>query len=207
MNLGPRYGQEDEDVADFPSNEIQKGAIPLGKYAALSLLTVLALFAAGCTVGPRYRKPVTAIQPFQNAPSIESRHAVLPSPELDTWWTGFDHPELTRIVERVLNQNLDLAESFTRMEQARAAAKGAGAKLKPSGSVSAQSSSFRQSLDSPIGRYATALPAFHRNQSYLDLGLEASWEVDLSVDLGEALKQQATKPRQPRQKDSEFVFP
>jgi outer membrane protein TolC len=101
----------------------EKGAIPLGKYAAFSLSTVLALFAAGCTVGPRYRKPVTAIQPFQNAPSIESRHAVLPSPELDTWWTGFDDPELTRIVERVLNQNLDLAESFTRMEQARAAAK------------------------------------------------------------------------------------
>src|SRR6202043_1579628 len=50
---------------------------------------------------------------------------------------------------------------------------------KPSGSVTAQSSSFRQSLDSPIGRYATAFPGFHRNQSYLDLGLEASWEVDL----------------------------
>jgi len=157
----------------------EKGAIPLGRYAAFGLSTVLALFAAGCTVGPRYRKPVTAIQPFHNAPSIESRHAVLPAPELDTWWTGFDDPGLTRIVKRVLNQNLDLAESFTRVEQARAAAKGAGAKLKPSGSVTAQSSSFRQSLDSPIGRYATAFPGFHRNQSYLDLGLEASWEVDL----------------------------
>jgi hypothetical protein len=26
------YGEEDEDVANFPSNEIRKGAIPLGKY-------------------------------------------------------------------------------------------------------------------------------------------------------------------------------
>ena len=157
----------------------ERRAIPSGKYAAFGLWTVLAIFAAGCTVGPRYRKPVTAVQPFHNAPSIESRQAVLPAPQLDTWWTGFDDPELSRIVERVLNQNLDLAESFTRVEQAWAAAKEAGAKLKPSGSVTAQSNSFRQSLDSPTGRYAAAFPGFDRNQSYLDLGLEASWEVDL----------------------------
>jgi NodT family efflux transporter outer membrane factor (OMF) lipoprotein len=102
-----------------------------------------------------------------------------PLPKLDTWWTGFDDPELTRIVERVLSQNLDLAESLARVEQARAAAKEAGAKLKPSGSLAVQSNSFRQSLDSPFGRYATNFPGFNRNQSYLDLGLEASWEVDL----------------------------
>ena len=154
-------------------------AIPSGKYAAFGLCTVLAIFATGCTVGPRYGKPVTAVQPFHNAPSIESRQAVLPAPKLDTWWIGFDDPELTRIVERVLSQNLDLAESLARVEQARAAAKEAGAKLKPSGSVIAQSNSFRQSLDSPTGRYSAAFPGYDRNQSYLTLGLEASWEVDL----------------------------
>jgi NodT family efflux transporter outer membrane factor (OMF) lipoprotein len=157
----------------------EKGAVVPGKYAVFGLLTVFAILAAGCTVGPRYRKPVTTIQPFHNAPAIESRQAVLPAPQLDTWWAGFDDPELTRIVERVLDQNLDLAESLTRVEQARAAAKEAGANLKPSGSLTAQSDSFRQSLDSPIGRYAGAFPGFGRNQNYLDLGLEASWEADL----------------------------
>ena len=159
--------------------KLERRATPSGRYTAFGLWTVLAIFSAGCTVGPRYGKPVIAVQPFHNAPSIESRQAVLPAPQLDTWWTGFDDPELTRIVERVLNQNLDLAESFARVEQARAAAKEAGAKLKPSGSVIAQSNSFRQSLDSPTGRYAAAFPGYDRNQSYLSLGLEASWEVDL----------------------------
>src|SRR5260370_2487656 len=154
----------------------ERRAILSGKYAAFGLSTVLAIFATGCTVGPRYGKPVTAVQPFHNAPSIESRKAVLPAPQLDTWWTGFDDPELTRIVERVLNQNLDLAESFARVEQARAAAKEAGAKLKPSGSLIAQSNSFRHSLDSPAGRSATAFPGYDRNQSYLTLGFEASCE-------------------------------
>jgi NodT family efflux transporter outer membrane factor (OMF) lipoprotein len=156
----------------------ERRAIPSDKYAAFGLGTVLAIFATGCTVGPRYGKPVIAVQPFHNAPSIESRQSVLPAPQLDTWWTGFDDPELTMIVERVLNQNLDLAESVTRVEQARAAAKEAGARLKPSGSVIAQSNSFRQSLGSPTGRYSAAFPGYDRNQSYLDLGLEASWEVD-----------------------------
>ena len=147
--------------------------------AAFGLLTVFAVLANGCTVGPRYGKPVTTIQPFHNAPSIESRQAVLPAPHLDTWWTGFDDPELSRIVQRVLEQNLDLAQSLTRVEQARAATKEAGAKLKPSGSLTAHSDSFRESLNGPFGRYAGVFPGYSRNQSYLDLGLEASWETDL----------------------------
>jgi hypothetical protein len=65
----------------------ERRAIPSGKYAAFGLCTILAICAAGCTVGPRYGKPVTAVQPFHNAPSIESRQAVLPVPQLDTWWT------------------------------------------------------------------------------------------------------------------------
>ena len=151
----------------------------LVKHAAFGLLAIFTIFGAGCTVGPRYGRPVTTIQPFHNAPSIESRQAALPAPQLDTWWIGFDDPELTRIVQRVLDQNLDLAQSLARVEQARAAAKGAGAKLKPSGSLTAQSNSFRQSLDSPFGRYAKTFPGYFRNQSYLDLGVEASWEADL----------------------------
>src|SRR5215469_1615939 len=157
-----------ERVANIPGNCVVFG-----------LLTIFAIFAAGCTVGPRYRKPVTTIQPFHNAPSIESLQAVLPAPQLDRWWTGFNDPELTRIVERVLDQNLDLAESLTRVERARAAAKEADARLKPSGSLGAQSDTFRQSLESPTGRYVGAFPGYSRNQSYLSLGLEASWEVDL----------------------------
>ena len=80
----------------------ERRAVASGRYAAFGLCTVLAIFAAGCTVGPRYGKPVIAVQPFHNAPSIESRQAVLPAPQLDTWWTGFDDPELIKIVERVL---------------------------------------------------------------------------------------------------------
>jgi NodT family efflux transporter outer membrane factor (OMF) lipoprotein len=72
-----------------------------------------------------------------------------------------------------------LAASITRIDQARASAKEAGAALKPSGALTADSQSYRQSLESPVGRYGQNLPGFDRNQSYLDLGIASSWEIDL----------------------------
>lgn len=148
---------------------------------ALSLRN-LALLAgvcmmAGCSVGPKYRPPIVPVQPFHNVlPAGTGKSA---APPLDTWWEGFQDPELTRIIERSIDQNLDLAASLTRVEQARAAAKEAGARLKPSSAAYAQSDSFRQSLDSQVGRIAGGLPSYSRNQNYLDLGVSASWEIDL----------------------------
>lgn len=137
------------------------------------------MLLASCAVGPKYRQPVTNVQPFHNAPAVQARKTVAAAPPLDAWWTGFQDPELTKIVQRAVEQNLDLAASFSRVEQARAAAKEAGARLKPSGSLIAQSTSFRQSLEGPVGRFASGSPAYDRNQSYLDLGISATWEVDL----------------------------
>jgi outer membrane protein TolC len=137
---------------------------------------VIALLVAGCSVGPRYKQPVTKLQPYHNAPAIESRTAAPPAPALDTWWTGFNDPALTKIVERALAQNLDLAASVARVEQARAAAQEAGARRKPNVDLEGASTSLRQSLDSPS---AAAFPGFNRNQSYLDLGVGATWEIDI----------------------------
>jgi NodT family efflux transporter outer membrane factor (OMF) lipoprotein len=147
--------------------------------SVFAVLALIAFLVVGCSVGPRYKGTSTKIQPFHSAPSIEARKAPLPAPALDTWWEGFRDPELTRIVQRAIDQNLDLAAALTRVEQARAAAKEAGARLKPAGALTAQSTSIRQSLESPTGRFAGAFPSFDRNQSYLDLGVVATWEIDL----------------------------
>src|SRR5258708_2201597 len=158
--------------ADAASHPMTRGA----KSGFYVLLTFVAL-VEGCSVGPRYKAPTPTIRPFHNPAPMRADGA--PAPPLDTWWEGFGDPELTRIVQRALDQNLDLAASVTRVEQARAAAKEAGARLKPSGALNAQSTSSRQSLESPFGRIAGTFPGFDRNQSYLDLGVAASWEVDL----------------------------
>jgi NodT family efflux transporter outer membrane factor (OMF) lipoprotein len=152
---------------------------PFNRVARGLAFALLATMIAGCSVGPRYRKPPTTLQPFHNAPAIDSQPAPAPAAALEAWWTGFDDPELTRIVERVFQENLDLSASLARVQQARAAAKEAGAQLKPSASLIGQDDWFRQSLDSAAVRYAGPVPNFNRNQSYLDLGVAATWEVDL----------------------------
>src|SRR5437660_2095983 len=145
----------------------------------MSLALALGASLSGCAVGPKYHRPAANLQHFHNAPSIETRTASLPAPPLDQWWTGFHDPELTRLVQRALDQNLDLAAAMTRVEQGRAAARGAGAQRLPSGSLNASTTTLYQSTESMTGRLASHLPGYNRTQNYYDLGFTASWETDL----------------------------
>jgi NodT family efflux transporter outer membrane factor (OMF) lipoprotein len=145
----------------------------------MSLALALGASLSGCAVGPKYHRPTVDLQAFHNAPSIETRAASLPAPPLDQWWTGFHDPELTRIVQRALDQNLDLAAAMARVQQAHAAARGAGAQRMPSGNLYASTTTLSQSTESMTGRAASHLPGYDRHQNYYDLGFIASWETDL----------------------------
>jgi len=174
-------------VIEFSSYRLRSVADAKGPFACppvYAVCVLISMLAGGCAVGPKYKAPSVAVSPFHGASSVDARKAGLAAPPLDRWWEGFGDPEVTRIVQRAIGQNLDLAASLARVDQARAAAKQAGARLKPSGTLNAQSTSFRQSLESQVGRYAGAFPTFSRNQSYLDLGVAASWEIDLFGGLG-----------------------
>ncbi len=160
----------------LPSN----GSLAARKFIVqMSFLIALSASVTGCSVGPRYHRPTVNMQPFHNAPSIEARTASMPSPPLDQWWTGFHDPVLTRVVKRALHENLDLAAAMTRVEQARAAARGAGARRLPSAALSASTTSIYQSTESMTGRIGKYLPGYDRSQNYYDLGISASWEADL----------------------------
>ena len=154
---------------------------PAARKFTLRMGLVLALGASmiGCAVGPKYHGPTVSLQPFHNAPSIETRTATLSAPPLDQWWAGFHDPELTRIVKRALDENLDLAAALTRVQQARAAAQGAGAQRLPSGNLYASTTTLSQSAESMTGRSAAHLPGYDRHQNYYDFGFIASWEMDL----------------------------
>ena len=145
----------------------------------MSLALALGASLSGCAVGPKYHRPTVDLQAFHNAPSIETRAASLPAPPLDQWWTGFHDPELTRIVQRALDQNLDLAAAMARVQQAHATARGAGAQRMPSGNLYASTTTLSQSTESMTGRAASHLPGYDRHQNYYDLGFIASWETDL----------------------------
>jgi NodT family efflux transporter outer membrane factor (OMF) lipoprotein len=142
-------------------------------------LILCATALASCTVGPDYRPEPLTLGSFHNAAAIETRNAGAPAAPLDRWWTGFDDPELTSIVERALDQNLDLLAALARVDQARQAARRAGAALLPTADAAVQVAAIRQSLESPFGEVASPSPAFDRNITLYDIGVGATWEIDL----------------------------
>jgi NodT family efflux transporter outer membrane factor (OMF) lipoprotein len=148
--------------------------------AGVALAGLLALTA--CAVGPDYHAPSTPLAPFHNAMFVRARNPAV-APSLDTWWTAFNDPMLEALIRRALAENLDLAASFARVQQARAAAQGAGAQLLPTVDANAQGSALSQSLNSPLGRLASAFPGYNRDQQLYDVGAAASWEIDIAGGL------------------------
>jgi len=145
--------------------------------ASVSLFSQL--FVSGCAVGPSYRKPAPTLETFHNAAALRARPTSAPAPALEAWWDGFNDATLSRIVQGARAQNLDLAAALARVQQARAAAREAGAQLLPTFDLNAQATRIHQSLESPIGQIASHVPGFNRDQSIYDAGLAASWELDL----------------------------
>ncbi len=139
---------------------------------------LLALLTAACTVGPDYAKPeVTLPAAYRGAESTRTR-AVAP-PALDAWWTGFNDPLLTTVVERALTQNLDLMQASVRIAESRAVARSAGAALLPRAELQGSVAEQQLALLSPFGAVASQVPGFERNYDLYDLGATASWEIDL----------------------------
>jgi NodT family efflux transporter outer membrane factor (OMF) lipoprotein len=135
---------------------------------------------SACAVGPTYVAPQTAAPPaFIGSPAVDANAERAAKVDLANWWRSFDDPLLASLVDRALAQNLDLQQARARVVQTRAALRHATADLLPSGQISGQASESYQSIESPQGRIASALPGFQREAQSYELDLGASWEIDL----------------------------
>jgi NodT family efflux transporter outer membrane factor (OMF) lipoprotein len=142
-------------------------------FLALLSSTVL----VGCTVGPDYDQPDMTLGAFHNAgAAAATAHR---APPIDSWWSGFNDPELNHVIERAIAQNLDLVAALARVEQARAAAREAGAELLPSFDAEGSAAAMSQSLTSPLGLVASHAPGYFRQGTDYNVGLGATWELDL----------------------------
>jgi len=76
----------------------------------------LALLAAGCTLGPNYKRPVVPTPPsWRDIPASEAE-TLANTP----WWELFDDPQLQELVRMALQENKDLKIAVERIEEARA---------------------------------------------------------------------------------------
>jgi NodT family efflux transporter outer membrane factor (OMF) lipoprotein len=147
------------------------------------LIVTLALAAqlGGCAVGPDFEPPKPAApvgaftpraadSPTDSPPVALARDAV-PS----DWWRLFDDPLLASLQDRAAHANLDLRTAATRVAQSRAQLGVAAAALLPQ--VNAGASYAREAV-SEDGLYA-ALGAKSEPYSLAQVGIDASWELDL----------------------------
>ena len=101
----------------------------------LSLTAFCLIIVSGCAVGPDYHRPET------KAPSTwDGQNAVIPATPSKTninpvtlveWWTAFNDPTLSSLVDMAVRANLDVRLAEARIRQARAARWVAGAPLWP----------------------------------------------------------------------------
>jgi multidrug efflux system outer membrane protein len=77
---------------------------------------VLALGAAGCTLGPDYQRPMVPAPPnWREIPVAEAE-----SLANTAWWELFDDPQLQELIRIALAENKDLKIAIERIEEARA---------------------------------------------------------------------------------------
>ena len=129
------------------------------------------LCLAGCTVGPDYKSPVLA------ETRVPSRwHATLPhagkTAELARWWTQFDDPALTRLIEIAERNSPSVAMAIARVNAARASVTISRGSLLPvvSGSGSIIKTNTRTNLAGVETKADTT--------TKLASG-DAAWEIDL----------------------------
>src|SRR5260370_21489583 len=87
---------------------------------------------------------------------------------------------LVTVVQRALDQNLDLAAAFARVRQARAAAAAAGAQLLPTADLEATGPTLHQSVASPLGSVADSFSRHSPDHRGCTVGGAAGWGIDLS---------------------------
>lgn len=145
-------------------------------------LLLVALLLGGCTVGPNYERPTTAVPP-----SFAGAHnaAGASDSNLASWWTSFGDPELAALVNRALARNLDIESAGARIREARAQESVVGSSAAPQltvqGSVNRQRIS-ENAIPVPPGAGSGAGAGFGLPGSEfttLRVGFDASWEIDL----------------------------
>jgi NodT family efflux transporter outer membrane factor (OMF) lipoprotein len=136
----------------------------------LSIAIFAALLAGCAAVGPHHVVPEVNIGQGWQAPQANPAQIT----DISAWWRTLGDPELTQVVERALARNLDLRQAEANIEASRAMLQHAQALGSPVLSASGSTQRRRLSVNSP--EYNKLISP---NQTFSDMGLDASWEIDL----------------------------
>ena len=161
-----------------------KYALEVARFIFCStIVLILVLLLAGCTVGPKYIKPTTPTtatykeelpSSFKESDQWQPAHPADQSSR-GNWWEVFGDPELNNLEEQIANSNQNLKVAEARFREARAAIRFNRAAQFPTIST-APSASYVKNSD-----YSPSFPSKIQEKSTGDfvLPIDLSYELDL----------------------------
>ena len=149
-------------------------------YAFRFLVLALTLALSACITPPKLDP---AQQPIASERLGLSSHVSAPPPA-QPWWTGFNDPQLDRLMQQALAENPTLAQALARLHEAQSFTDATRAGLAPSISFNAQETRKRLSAHDPIP------PPFAGSTQWQGReGLDLSWDLDFWGRQAALLKQ------------------
>ncbi len=136
---------------------------------AMLWATAIAFLTASCSPHKVNTRPTSPVE-VPNSYSTEGAERPLP----ERWWRDFGDPELNRLVELSLRQNLQIRAAWARLEQVRALTKQAASGKYPQVNldVSASRRKTRFDFGPPLGEIMPEINTFN-------VSVGAAYEVDL----------------------------
>jgi len=165
---------------------LQTRTLSLQRLLLIAVATVLPL---GCSVGPNFRRTEPPV-PAKWSPTAVASPLLSTDPQtVVAWWSTFQEPTLTSLIERSTTSNLDVRAAVLRITEARVQREVAAAAFLPSASANASFTRQRLSETTTTGAAFTSFggtnipgaPAVNFPNPYnqWQLGASASWEIDL----------------------------
>jgi len=152
------------------------------------VIVALAVLPMGCAVGPNFNEPEAKVPAGWSAAAASNAINSDPATVVN-WWTTFQEPTLSSLIERSTQSNLDLRAAVLRIAEARAQKDVTSAAFFPTASANASFTRQRLSDTTTTGAVFTnfggvqipGMPSvsFPNPYNQFQLGASASWEPDL----------------------------
>ncbi|HEY9027458.1 MAG TPA: efflux transporter outer membrane subunit, partial [Burkholderiaceae bacterium] len=136
------------------------------------------MLAAGCAVGPDYRKPDAPLPVSWKLEEPWRLSTPSDSADKGPWWKRFDDATLDTLQAQAMAGSPTLAIANARLAQARATLAATSASRYPQLGLGARASRLKISANRPLTNYATANSSTVQND--FAISLNASYEIDLA---------------------------
>ncbi|MGF6603487.1 NodT family efflux transporter outer membrane factor (OMF) lipoprotein [Paraburkholderia sp. GAS448] len=144
----------------------------------LPLASLVVAIASGCTGSLKLDSPKALPQHFNEvSPDVADTHASLSDEQLAAWWTQFNDPALTQLIETAIAHNYDISIAAARVDQARAGVRLARSQLLPSVGVGAEAARYHGGETSL--EFQEFLGVNNLDAEFWRVGLQTQWEIDV----------------------------